>query len=567
MVVTGGNLSLTGFDISSEEQFWTVTGDVANAMAILDFDLDQQKELIVGSDDYSIRVYKNEEMIFDINEDSKVQFLSKIEKASFAYALSNGSIGVYSGSAQKWKNRVDNRISALLGVDFDMDGSRQIMIGYQSGKFEVRKATDGSVTYKSNMGATVSKIMYEDYRMEGAPQVVVCNSDGDVKGYNISTNVDAFEVKGTVQKKEAEAINKMNLEIHKLKAELDEENKEKRDQDSATLAMNVPHDIKVAITQSTLSDSACIIFKVQSPLIIRTVILFSDKLFEEGTFVSCPGKASNTITIPIISEKNIECEIDCKIIVGKSLSSEDFMTVHETVTLKKFGFFKNIPFSHDYSVGKPPSSQVVYKVRERPNRILLWAQKVFNLEDAKQDHVISKTDSLDFMLLHVRNNAQLIVQARSESDGTLIQISYDDLETVGDMVQDLCTFIKVTELKPESIDFPSEKQKALELVENISEYDKLRNHFSANIAESVNNAKVFVVKAEFSLMLGDMSSLKKNYSIVQQENGNLIAEYMKRRNNHEELVKSLKDLNNFIRKASNLRVGTTKNQIGKLRIV
>ena len=332
MVVTGGNLSLTGFDISSEEQFWTVTGDVANAMIVLDFDLDQQKELIVGSDDYSIRVYKNEEMIFDINEDSKVQFLSKIEKASFAYALSNGTLGVYSGTAQKWKQRVDNRISALLGVDFDMDGSRQIMIGYQSGKFEVRKATDGTVTYKANMGATVSKIMYEDYRMEGAPQVVVCNSDGDIKGYNISTNVDAFEVKTTTQKKESEAINKMNLEIHKLKAELDEENKEKRDADSATLAMNVPHDIKVAITQSTLSDSACIIFKVQSPLVIRSVILFSDKLFEEGTFVSCPGKASNTITIPIVSEKNIECEIDCKILVGKSLSSEDFMTVHETVT-------------------------------------------------------------------------------------------------------------------------------------------------------------------------------------------------------------------------------------------
>lgn len=177
--------------------------------------------------------------------------------------------------------------------------------------------------------------------------------------------------------------------------------------------------------------------------------------------------------------------------------------------------------------------------------------------------MISKADSLDFMLLHVRNNAQLIVQARNESDGTLLQISYDDLETVGDMIQDLCVFIKITELKPESIDFPGEKQKALELVENISEYDKLRNHFSANIAESVNNAKVFVVKAEFSLMLGDMTSLKKNYSIVQQENGNLIAEYMKRRNNHEELVKSLKDLNNFIRKASNLRVGSTKNQIGK----
>jgi hypothetical protein len=143
------------------------------------------------------------------------------------------------------------------------------------------------------------------------------------------------------------------------------------------------------------------------------------------------------------------------------------------------------------------------------------------------------------MLLHVKTNTQLIVQARSESDGTLLQISYDDLETVGDIIQDLSNFIKVTELKPETIDFPIEKERATELIENIVEYDKLRSHFSANIAESVNNAKVFVVKGEFSLMLGDMDSLKKNYTVVQQENGNLITEYMKRRNNHEELVKYL----------------------------
>mmetsp|Transcript_22781 Transcript_22781/g.26166 ORF Transcript_22781/g.26166 Transcript_22781/m.26166 type:complete len:188 (-) Transcript_22781:2-565(-) len=165
------------------------------------------------------------------------------------------------------------------------------------------------------------------------------------------------------------------------------------------------------------------------------------------------------------------------------------------------------------------------------------------------------------MLLNVKTNCQLIVQARSESDGTLMQISYDDIETIGDMIQDLCTFIKVDELIPEKIDFPYEKEQITELIENIIEYDNLRGHFAANIAESINNAKVFVVKGEFSIMLGDMASVKKNYSIVHQENGNLIAEYLKRRNNHEELVKSLKDLNNFIRKASNLRMGAAKNKI------
>ena len=200
LVITGGNLSLTGFDYTAEEQFWTVTGDVANWMAILDFDFDQQKELIVGSDDYSIRVYKNEEMIFDISESAKVSLLSKIQKAAFAFALSNGTIGVYSGSAQKWNSKVDNKITSLLGVDFEMNGSQQVMIGYQSGKFEVRNSTSGEVTYKSNMSSTVSKIMYEDYRLEGYPQVIVCNTDGDIKGFNLTLNTEAYELNDVAQK-------------------------------------------------------------------------------------------------------------------------------------------------------------------------------------------------------------------------------------------------------------------------------------------------------------------------------------------------------------------------------
>lgn len=237
------------------------------------------------------------------------------------------------------------------------------------------------------------------------------------------------------------------------------------------------------------------------------------------------------------------------------------MTVHAKVIYKKFGFFKNIPFSQDFSHGKAPTSQISYRIRERPNRILLWAEKVFNLEKDVDQCIISRQDSLDFMLLNVKTNAQLIVQARSESDGTLMQISYDDIETVGDMIQDMCQFITVDELSPELIDFPIEKKSITELVETVAELDQLRDHFSANIAESINNAKVFVVKGEFSLMLGDMASLKKNYTVVQQENGNLIGEYLKRRNNHEELLKSLNNLKDFIRKASNLHYGPPKNKI------
>jgi len=251
------------------------------------------------------------------------------------------------------------------------------------------------------------------------------------------------------------------------------------------------------------------------------------------------------------------------VIVGKSLSSEDFITLHELVLFKKFSFFKNIKFSQDFSDGKTPTNVIGYRLKERPNRILLWAQKVFNLHSDLEDYIITNSESLNIMLLHVKTNQQLIIQAKVESHGTLLQISHDDLETIGDMVQDLCQFINITEIEPESIDCPLDIEKLTQLISDIEEYDKLRGHFSANIAESVNNAKAFVVKGEFSLMLGDMVSLKKNYTIVQQENGSLIGEYIQRRNNHEELVKSLKELNNFIRKSSNLRMGPPKSAIGK----
>jgi hypothetical protein len=47
-------------------------------------------------------------------------------------------------------------------------------------------------------------------------------------------------------------------------------------------------------------------------------------------------------------------------------------------------------------------------------------------------------------------------------------------------------------------------KKLLEITERIDESNNLRTHFSANISENINNLKVFIVKAEASLMIGDM---------------------------------------------------------------
>ena len=73
--------------------------------------------------------------------------------------------------------------------------------------------------------------------------------------------------------------------------------------------------------------------------------------------------------------------------------------------------------------------------------------------------------------------------------------------------------------------------------------------------------KVNVVKAEASLLIGDVTSMRKHYAVVQQENRALVGEYMKRANNHGDLVDNLKVLNGYIRAASNLRIGQAQKKV------
>ena len=122
MVVAGGNCSLTGFDYQGDERFWTVTGDNARALAFLDFDDDGEEELLVGSDDFSIRGFKHEELLVDINEASRIAFLREVHRQVFAYGLGNGSYGVYHGKKRLWTQKSKDGITAMVGVDTDIDG-------------------------------------------------------------------------------------------------------------------------------------------------------------------------------------------------------------------------------------------------------------------------------------------------------------------------------------------------------------------------------------------------------------------------------------------------------------
>jgi len=166
--------------------------------------------------------------------------------------------------------------------------------------------------------------------------------------------------------------------------------------------------------------------------------------------------------------------------------------------------------------------------------------------------------------IDIRNSAPLKIRVENddrESNSTLF-IYTESMQTASDIFQDFVGLhLRVAELQSLAM-FPKEMYRLNEdILEKIKQSNQLKTHFAANISESIQNLKVSVVKAEASLIIHDIENMRKNYAMVQQENGALIGEYVKRANNHQELVATLKELNNMIRLASSLRLGKASKRV------
>ena len=147
LVLVGGDCSITGFNLNGEEKFWTVTGDNVQALEMVNWSSDSTMDLVAGSDDFSIRVYKGEELIFDINESAKITALSRIKSNVFGFALANGTFGVYYTRKLLWKHKKQAKVTSIVGMDFTFEGEMQLVVGFGDGIIEIRKHRSGTVIH------------------------------------------------------------------------------------------------------------------------------------------------------------------------------------------------------------------------------------------------------------------------------------------------------------------------------------------------------------------------------------------------------------------------------------
>jgi Bardet-Biedl syndrome 2 protein len=71
--------------------------------------------------------------------------LAAMRRATFAYALANGTIGVYDQPGQrKWRVKSKHEACAIVGFDLDGDGQPEVISGWSNGKLEVRSHVTAS---------------------------------------------------------------------------------------------------------------------------------------------------------------------------------------------------------------------------------------------------------------------------------------------------------------------------------------------------------------------------------------------------------------------------------------
>lgn len=183
LVVIGGNCSVQGFDCTGKEVLWTVTGGNVTALALADVDEDGCPELLVGSDDADIRVYRDDELVQQIAEADVVVALAGLSDKRFAYALRNGTIGVYQGFTRLWRVKSKHSVSSIIAFDLNTDSVAELISGWSNGKVEARNAATGDVMARDNLGSAVAGLLRGQLRdNEGDLELLAVSAEGQASG-------------------------------------------------------------------------------------------------------------------------------------------------------------------------------------------------------------------------------------------------------------------------------------------------------------------------------------------------------------------------------------------------
>ncbi|KAL7041968.1 hypothetical protein ACKWTF_000972 [Chironomus riparius] len=599
LLLVGSNTTVKGYNVKGDEILWIVISGVVNSIILFDFNRDNDQEIILGCND-KIRIYKQDKFIKELNENAPVKQISPLGAQLLAFILKNGTVGVYEEHVRLWRIKSKSCATCLASFDLLGTGTQQIILGWESGKIDIRDPRSGDVLMKLISPNKVVGLIVTNYRGTDKDDLICVTEQGEVQGYT-SSNVNLAPLTAT----ESSQIKELLAAKQKLMLELTHyENNSKVNEligsgaaEDSVAAMNalksisddfavIPANTRLQIaisTDGTKQSSVEIGISTNNSTIIKAVIIFADGIFPNGNetlIVHPPTKRANSgsyssmnalsnrtggvssIVVPLKIPKDDPVDVHIKAFVGsadgnqyhvfelnRQLPRFSMYSLHERITGSPKCLSEINRLSEDH-LSAAPESYVKFKVTERVNRFCMFINQNFLLP-ADIEPNSTETETFDFLkvsLICLRDSSPLVITFYNDSN---ILIQTENIELAGNLIQAMSQFMNVANLESVAA-FPSVVTKFRELFDKLQGLQESSNVLKTDTALKINLSKILVLRAE-DAKVTNMEKLSSYYNELMLTNEELLTSFKIRSENYNEVQRLLSEINQTLYHAQRLR--------------
>uniref|UniRef100_A0AAQ6IK03 Bardet-Biedl syndrome 2 protein homolog n=1 Tax=Anabas testudineus TaxID=64144 RepID=A0AAQ6IK03_ANATE len=383
LAIIGGNCALQGFDYEGNDHFWTVTGDNVRSLVLCDFTGDGKNELLVGSEDFDIRVFKEDELVSEMTE-----------------------------------NESKNHAMSIHAFDLNADGVVELITGWSNGKIDARSDRTGEVIFKDNLSASVAGVVEGDYRLDGQQQLICTSVEGEVRGYLPASK----DLKGNLMDSSAEQdlIRELSQRRQNLLLEL----RNYEENAKVCLISNFGMGVIPANTQLQTALSVRPASEVQKAHVELSISTPNGRLYYAHFFSQV-------------------CICFIKILFFFHLTFTYF--VYSSTQFHVFEITRQLPRFSMYDItadssAAPPTGWVTFSINDRPQRVVMWLNQNFLLPEGvdSPDATFNSLRGGGLLSISMASNGQITLRTDDiDLAGDLVQslatfLAIEDLSAEAD---------------------------------------------------------------------------------------------------------------------------------------
>ena len=585
LCLAGGNCNIVGIDITGEEKFWTVLGGNAICMELGLFDDDNNNALFVGTDDFTIRIYKDEEPIHEINENTKIVILMPLEDLYFCYGLETGTVGLYKGKDRQWFKKEKGYCTAMELRDFIGSDTVEILVGMSTGKIILFDSNTGREYLNFYIDHPISKFFYGDFILsqrqldeiqveriineeeeDDDDQIICFTENGDVYGYIYGEkNYTPAEHEFTSTDKKVSEEQLIEYEqLLKEKNQILDELEDLAVRESNKNKINAPKEgnelpqgLKVDIDLESNDNDKCadLTLEATEGAVIKSIIIISEQIYQGETFVKYPKADSNKAIVQIKTKKDLHINLHIKVLLGTNSLVDDYVVLEYNKIIPKYCFYILLREEEEYKSKLHQGISITFD--DRIERLILFLEEKFNIP-AKEIETFKK-DDVTFKIRFRSLRTDIILEINVKK-GNKLSILTDEIELCGNLLQDLAVFLGKEDLDT-NINFSNYAKSFEPLFNRIEQLDNERNHLNINMSDIITNIKDLYVKAEDNRLIDNIKGFEDYFRKIDVQNAQLLDEFEKRSEKYQQLLNDLKSVNEMIQLGSDLKCGKFKKEM------